>query len=360
MTVYYSHDIFSAQAYGGVSRYFVELIRHMPESEIQVEILAGLHISRHLDSGPRVKGIRVPEIPRSHKLMHSCNELFQKTVLPKVNGGIVHQTYFFKPPVKRKQKLVITVHDMIHEIFSKDFDDSERMSDLKRQYCAAADQIIAVSHSTKEDLIERFNIDPEKIAVVHHGVTSLGNGSAKYRQTSAPYLLYVGKRGAYKNFKGLAEAYAASDRLRQSFDLVCFGGGAWASEEEELLRNLKLSHKVKVVSGDDGLLAHYYETAHALVYPSLYEGFGIPLIEAMSVGCPVICSNTSSLPEVAGDAAAYFDPRERESMTAIIENVLFSDSKRAELIKKGACRVKQFNWKTAASETVKLYTRCAN
>jgi glycosyltransferase involved in cell wall biosynthesis len=138
--------------------------------------------------------------------------------------------------------------------------------------------------------------------------------------------------------------------------VVCFGGGDLREDELELMRELALSPAlVEQVGGGDDVLAVYYENAAAFVYPSLYEGFGIPPLEAMALGCPVVCSNTSSIPEVVGDAGEYFDPADVDSIRTSLENVLQSNERRAELIQKGFKKRAEFSWERCAKETLKIY-----
>ncbi|MEM2154884.1 MAG: glycosyltransferase family 1 protein, partial [Nitrososphaeria archaeon] len=144
--------------------------------------------------------------------------------------------------------------------------------------------------------------------------------------------------------------------IKHDFKIVCFGGGLFSAEEIDLMIKLGLSEdQVIQISGDDKTLAHLYRNAAVFVYPSLYEGFGIPLLEAMSLGCPVICSNTSSFPEVAGNAAEFFDPYEADSIAVALENVLYSSEKSKHLVNLGYERVKNFSWEKCADETRSIY-----
>jgi glycosyltransferase involved in cell wall biosynthesis len=176
--------------------------------------------------------------------------------------------------------------------------------------------------------------------------------------TCEPFLLYVGNRGGYKNFLRLLEAYGASPQLKTGYKLICFGGGAFQADELKTMQTLGLdSGQVTQLGGDDQLLAKLYERASAFIFPSLYEGFGIPPLEAMSHDCPVVCSNTSSIPEVVGDAGEYFDPADADSMREAIERVVTSDNHRKLLISKGRARLKYFSWDRCAVETLDIYMR---
>ena len=160
----------------------------------------------------------------------------------------------------------------------------------------------------------------------------------------------------YKNFSRLLQAFAASERLKNDFSLVCFGGRGLSGAELDEINSLGFArNRIVQVAGDDRVLANLYQYASILVYPSLYEGFGIPPLEAMSFKCPVACSYTSSLPEVAGDAAEYFDPLDTESIRSAIETVVYSTDKSATLIARGLVRLKLFSWEACAQQTKAVY-----
>ncbi len=140
--------------------------------------------------------------------------------------------------------------------------------------------------------------------------------------------------------------------------MVCFGGGNFSKQELALMESLNISQdKIKYMSGTDDLLACLYASAAVFVCPSLYEGFGIPPLEAMSFGCPVVCSNTSSLPEVVGDAAELFDPASEVSMRTAIEQVVSNPEIAQILVKRGYERIKQFSWEKCAHETFNVYNK---
>ena len=173
-----------------------------------------------------------------------------------------------------------------------------------------------------------------------------------------PYILYVGARPGHKNFERLLRAYAGSSLLRREFDLVCFGWSDFLPAELKLMRSLDLpAGSVRHVSGTDEKLAGLYVSAAAFVYPSLYEGFGIPPLEAMSLGCPVVCANTSSLPEVTGDAAELFDPYDESAMRVAIERVVSTPEYATALAEKGRRRASLFSWEKCARDTLGVYDK---
>ena len=215
-----------------------------------------------------------------------------------------------------------------------------------------------MSESTKADLIEILGVNENKVDVVYHGVTKLPGVSENPERVANgwPFLLYVGQRGGYKNFYALASAYARVDGMRDEMKLVCFGGGKWTSEEKRYFVNLGLDDSsVFQLGGTDQTLAQLYRDAIALVYPSLYEGFGLPLLEAMSQGCPVLCSDTPALREIADRAALYFDPESEDDLRSQLSVIASSESLRASLCGAGKRRSSEFSWEKCVNETCEVY-----
>ncbi len=323
----------------------------------EVKVLAGLYINEYIKSMPEVRGIKIPQLNFTNSIRLKVSGIFQTMMLRKAGSqAIVHQTFYYQPIVDFQGKVVLTVYDMISEIFSQDYPTGDNISLLKRRCCERADKIIAISHSTKNDLVRLYDISPEKIVVIHLA-SSLKGDSAPHniKHFNEPYLLFVGKRDHYKNFEGLIQAFAASDSLKKSFHIVCFGGEPFSNREKERLKELGIEGRVHNVRGGDGLLCNYYINAVAFVCPSLYEGFGIPILEAMEFSCPVVCSNTSSIPEVAGDAAVYFDPADPASIQHALETTLFDKNLLAYLERRGLERQSKFSWDRCANETLAVY-----
>jgi glycosyltransferase involved in cell wall biosynthesis len=356
LTIYYTYDIFNEQRYGGISRYYFELIKRI-SPDIDVKILAGLYINEYIKSLPVAKGIKVPALKYTGFMRRKVNRIFQAIMLRGTDSKtIIHQTFYNHPYIKLQGKVVVTVYDMITEIFPQYFQEGNNISLLKRRCCERADKVIAISHSTKNDLVRFFDISPKKIVVIHLASSLNGNhASHSVKPFSEPYLLFVGQRKDYKNFEGLIEAFATSDVLKKSFHIVCFGGQLLSHSEKVLLRQLGIEGRVHNVTGSDKLLCNYYRNAVAFICPSFYEGFGIPILEAMELSCPVVCSNTGSLPEVAGDAAIFFDPYSTGSMRHVLETTLFNMKLLDDLRKRGLERQALFSWDRCADETLAIY-----
>lgn len=366
MKIAYDPQIFSAQVYGGVSRYFCEIASRIARQPgVQVSIIAPMYINAYLDDVPRglVSGFRAPRAIYLRLLLRGLGMLIGDGMLRATTPDIVHETYYF--PFRlgpRRTRRVLTIYDMIHEKFASDIPHADKTARYKALAAERADHVICISESTRRDAIEILGLPPDKTSVIYLGVDLMipdGVSAEKLAlPTSQPYLLYVGNRGGYKNFLRLVEAYATSPLLKTGYRLICFGGGAFRQDERETMAKLGLyGDQVLQLAGDDQVLGRLYEQASAFVYPSLYEGFGIPPLEAMAHDCPVVCSNTSSIPEVVADAGEYFSPDDVESMRAAIERVVESGSRREALVANGRARLKHFSWDRCATETLDVYGR---
>lgn len=225
-----------------------------------------------------------------------------------------------------------------------------------------AKKIITISNSSKNDIIKMYHVKPEKIVVVYPGIRELSKGLRfqtmedlkKKFAVSSPYILFVGTLQPRKNIVKLIEAFAALKN--KEVNLVIIGRKGW--QFEEILNAPKengVGERVKFLdSVTDEDLPSFYKNALCFCLPSLYEGFGLPVLEAMQYGCPVATSNVSSLPEAGGDAAIYFNPESVEDITKALGRLLEDNNLREELIKKGKIQVKKFSWEKTARETLKV------
>jgi glycosyltransferase involved in cell wall biosynthesis len=259
---------------------------------------------------------------------------------------------------------VLTIHDMIHEIFPRAARANPLIARCKALSARRADHVFCDSANTLRDVLERYGIDERRVSVVPLGYDDLRplagpETAAEFRMRAlgadTPYLLYVGVRRGYKNFAGLLQAYAASASLRAQCMLLCFGGGGFSPDEHAAIAAAGVAARVRQIGGSDGVLADCYRHAALFVYPSLYEGFGIPPLEAMSLDCPVACADNSSLPEVVGDAAALFDAADGDSIRTVLESVVDSAALSAALVERGRARCRLFSWRRCAATLVATY-----
>ena len=368
LRIAYDPQIWSFQTYGGVSRYFYEIARRiadMPNTD--VSIIAPFHVSAYLgmSEDQLTRGFRSPWPHIGQLRRRMLAMLVGDAMLYQLAPDVIHETYYYRiRSGPRNARRIVTIHDMIHEKFPSHFPNADRTARHKAAAARRADHVICVSESTRRDVIEILGLTADKTSVIHHGYEMMiayqQGPEANVPPPNQPFLLYVGSRGGYKNFSCLLRAYARSPQLRQNFKLVCFGGGAFLPSELTELANFDVDAQSAIqVTGNDSMLTEYYRSASAFVYPSLYEGFGFPPLEAMANGCPVICSNAGSIPEIVGDAGEYFDPTSVDSLIDAIVNIVASASRQEFLVEKGRNRLKQFSWDQCATATLDVYRKLA-
>jgi glycosyltransferase involved in cell wall biosynthesis len=361
--VAYDYQIFISQKFGGVSRYFFELANHLVafnHERVSCLINSPVYVNGYLRNSNKdlmIKGASVPTIPKIGRIYRQINQHMSPIAFLRWWPDIVHETYYSpKSVAPTGSKIVLTVYDMIHELYPDYFSARDRTREYKKIAVERADHIICISENTQNDLIRLLGVAPEKTTVVHLGFALIQFDQAVLALQNRPFILYVGSRGGYKNFERLLAAYAAHPELRDNYDLIAFGGGAFKPQELELIRCLHVPlTQVRQMGGDDGLLAALYRQAAMFVYPSLYEGFGIPPLEAMSFNCPVACSSTSSIPEIVGNAAIQFDPLDTDSIANALVSLTSDSALRAKLIELGRARVAKFSWEQCAKQTLDVY-----
>lgn len=364
MRIAYDSQAFTMQPYGGVSRYCLRLAQHLQAQGETATIFAPFHRNRYLRQAPAnlVQGRYLRAYPpKTTDLAGVINLAIARRRIRRWQPDLIHETYYgtYRGALGPWAR-VVTVYDMVHELFPDSFTNARQITGLKRAAVDRADHVICISANTQADLVKLFGVSPDKVSVVPLGfdrVCAPGESlAAAPPDLLTPYLLFVGNRGGYKNFAQLLRAVAHAPKLRQDFSVVAFGGGSFGQAEMALVEELGLPrHRVLHRQGDDSLLGQLYRGAAALVYPSLYEGFGLPPLEAMAQGCPVISSDRSSMPEVIGDAGEFFDPTSPESMATAIKRVVYSPSHTQALRELGQRRLTQFTWERCAEQTLALY-----
>jgi glycosyltransferase involved in cell wall biosynthesis len=364
MRILYDHQVFSLQDAGGASRYHFELVRNLQTvDEIRLELLLGLNSSVMPFAALRQASTRVLSWPTRIKpgiLRYAINELITSLAAPfRGTVDIYHPTLYRALPWVRRRRVVVTHHDCTHERFPHLFPDAAAIIATKRKLLAQADAIICVSASSQKDLLHFYDVAESKTHVVPHGFSPLqlpeDASASSTAENAAPYLLYVGSRAGYKNFSLLLEAYSRS-ALRQSYRLLAVGGGAFSAEEQKQIAALGLSGSITLIAkADDAVLARAYRKASLFVYPSLYEGFGFPPLEAMSLGCPVLANRTSSLPEVCGDAAFYFEASTADELAHRLVAVLGDSDGLAGKRTLGVQQVSLYDWRRSAYSTLDVY-----
>ncbi len=363
MKVLYDHKIFTIQIYGGISRYFCELLKNF-ESDDEIEYKVSLKYSnnyylKELNHFPCKTFFERYSFKGKYRLLNVINRKISEKYISRGVYDIFHPTYYdpYFLNFLNSKPFILTIYDMIHEIYPEMFSSKDKTSGRKETLAQKATKIIAISENTKRDIIKFFGIGANKIEVIYLGNSFNINKDDKTVNIMTPekYIFFVGSRRSYKNFELFINAVSPLINDDNELNIVCAGGGKFNDMEIEKLKNLKIKNKVFYYSGNDSVLAYLYQKAVAFVFPSLYEGFGIPILEAFSCGCPVIASKTSSLPEVAGDAAIYFDPTNKLSISSSIQKVIYDNNLINQLIYKGYQRVKEFTWEKTAKKTKKLY-----
>ena len=363
MKILYDHQTFSIQKYGGISRYYFELINRICVfQDINTQLSLKYSNNYYIEDAnfSNHKGfLKNQEFRGKERLLLNLNGHYTKSILKKGNFDIFHPTYFcpyFLPHIGTKP-FVLTVYDMVHEIFPQIVTKKDKTAEWKKVIAQKATKIIAISSNTKKDLINLYNIDSAKISVIHLGSSLRVETKNKTIKKNIPerYLLFVGARDRYKNFNRFLKAITTLLQNDNTLNLICVGGGNFCSEEIKLLEILKINSKVFQFFVNDTELVYLYKNALAFIFPSLYEGFGIPILESFECGCPLILSNTSSFPEIAGDSAVYFDPTDEISIKNAVEKVIYDNELREILISSGYNQAMKFSWDRTAIETEALY-----
>lgn len=356
MKIAFDNQTFCLQRYGGISRYFVELAKQFAIMGLENKIFAGFHQNNYLHMvQSQVVGKKVYYPKRGVGVILRVNNEINRILMNNWNPNVIHQTYYYSHKINKPT--VLTVYDMIHEVYAHEMSPKDKTTFYKKRAVENADHIIAISHSTKQDLMTIFGVPEQKISVTHLGFL---NDVSLVQKSSAildyPYILYVGQRAGYKNFETLLKAYQQNQMICNHAKLVAFGGGGFTKAELEKIAKLGLTSKQVInLQGDDSLLINLYQNALMFVYPSKYEGFGIPPLEAMAQDCPVICSNTSSIPEVVGDSAMLFSPNDVDELSQKMQLFIENSAMTQQYIMLGRERIKQFSWQKCANETLSVY-----
>lgn len=357
MKILYDHQIFGIQKFGGISRYFFELITRLPEEYCHKNSLVYSDNIYIKDSNKINTGLKLPRSIVNSRLIGIANKNYSKITLSVSKYDVFHPTYynpyFLKILKYRNIPYVVTVYDMIHEKF-KDIIKNDITSEYKRETVINADRIIAISHNTKRDIIDMYGIDESKIDVVHLGHSVDINHSEPIIGLPSRYILFVGQRQGYKNFGNYIKACGIIHKKYPEIKFVCTGSD-FNEDEKDLIKNLGLEDTIVRYFVSDTQLTYLYKNAICFVYPSLYEGFGIPILESYAAGCPLALSNTSCFPEIAQDGGAYFNPYEIDDIAGVLEDLIENKDKRESLVNRGYEILSQYSWDKMAKETADIY-----
>ncbi|HEX2987803.1 MAG TPA: glycosyltransferase family 1 protein [Chloroflexota bacterium] len=352
-------------AQGGISQYTIRLVRALAELGSGDELLL-------LESRRGIEDVQWPESVRHVPMVTPPHNRFEQITLPmelmRVRPDLIHNPDFI-PPFRRNCRSVITIHDLAFIRYPHLLtDESARYYGQVKRAVVSADQIIAVSHSTAQDILELLDADPAKVNVVYSAAAPdcrplTPEQVRHYRSLLGlpeRYLLFVGTLEPRKNLPTLLEAFAPVWQ-RHGVPLLVVGGKGWLYQAVfETRDRLGLEEGVGFVGAvSSNQLPYYYGCADCLVMPSLYEGFGLPALEAMACRTPVIVSNVSSLPEIVGDAGLTVDPTDIDGLTKALERVVTDNELATRLGRLGQERAAQFSWQKTAAETLAVYRKAA-
>ena len=359
MRILYDGQIYTIQKAGGINRYFANLITKLPENFTPILTICE---SRELNYPvhPNLKKFFYKRLGfRPERLSYGLEKYYFRAVTVLNRPHIIHPTYYSlltRQENSYRCPVVLTVCDMIQERFSEQIGSIGHNAEEKRKAILAAQAIICISENTKKDLLERYPLLENRVTVTYLASeidASISHGSEPVPHR--PYYLYVGSRNSYKNFDGLLAAFAKATSTRPDI-ILCVVGPPFSETEEKLIAALKLTEHIQHYGyASDRHLAKLYRCSIAFVYPSLYEGFGIPPLEAMSCGTAVVASNCSSIPEVVGDAGFLFNPNATGDLADILLFLLDSPTERDRLIALGLQRAQMFSWDKTVAQTLEVY-----
>lgn len=346
---------FFHQKFGGVTRYTAILYQKINKRKNDINIIAPLYKNKFLldlDT-QKISGLYFSKYP-NFKFLRTLNNFFLERKLLNKKIKAIHECYYPETLISTKSKRILTVHDLIHE---KRLNEYKNINfELRRKIFDKTDKIICVSNKTKNDLIEFYKINENKINVIYHGsdhINEIQDINHEYNFMKDPYLLYVGSRKKYKNFKILLDVFLQSKKLFKDFKIICFGNEKINNQTE---KDFFIKKKLLFVHGNDSLLKKLYLQSSGLINTSEDEGFGLPLLEAMALGCNVFAPNLDVFKEIFSDKIFYYEKNNIESFKFTLENYLY----KTELLNQMQVNAKKFsnkfNWQNTADETFKTYT----
>jgi glycosyltransferase involved in cell wall biosynthesis len=366
MIIFIDENIFEKQAYGGISRYFCELAKAISQTtEHEIFIYGGWSKNTYLNQLIQTKNLKVLRLESKWNWLKFAkswiNPMLRKALYLQLRMKgekiIYHPSYFSLDPMIHKycDASVLTVHDLIYEHQEKN--KHSKKATKRKKIQNRVDHIITVSNSTAHDLKEFNPAIYHKISVVH---LAAAPSAIELEQGRNNTFLFVGNRGGYKNGNLAIQAFAnLKAETKQDSQLLFVGGGPFDVDESETIQALNLEDSVQQCNLSDQELSHAYQTSTALVFPSSYEGFGLPPLEAIQANCPVIAQKVSSIPEVLGEWGHYFTNESIDELCALMKKAAQPKSTEPSKIRQDLRdqQLRKFSWSKTANKTLLAYRK---
>lgn len=361
LQVTYDDRLFTFQRRGGPARYFAELVTAFRTSpELGVEAITPftyIETEYLLRADDRYRPSPFPESRYGSHAARALNRLRHR----RKKAEILHHTQYSSTGLRMPAAIrVCTVYDMIPELFPESFEGHGPIPQQnKGAYVEACDAIACISASTKADVLAHYGQLDKPVVVTPLGADDRFFSAVPDSQEPPGFILFVGTRHAYKNFDVLLRALARVNEDGLAPRLLCVGGPPLNETELQRIAELGLTGTVTQRAATDAELPGLYAAAVCLVFPSRYEGFGLPTVEAFAAGCPVVLANMACAVEVGGEAAQYFEPDDDETLAAIIARFTVDPESRVRWIEAGRSRARDFTWRRTAESTAALYRTVA-
>jgi glycosyltransferase involved in cell wall biosynthesis len=356
--IIYDHQIQSLQLKGGISRYFNFLEREFSCNEdFQIFNTTKFSNNIYVEEPTNIKKfLEAKEFRRKNILLNKINQFFTLKMLKKLKYDLFHPTYYdpyFIDVIR--SPYIITVHDMIHELLPEYVSPRDKTATFKKKSILNADRIIAISNTTKRDLIDILKVDKELIDVIPHSYFPTKN-KVDIKPLNCPdnFILFVGERHSYKNFTQ-SLPHISPFLKKHNATLFCVGGNQFTRTETELINNLDINNLIVQKNVSDGELSWLYKNAIFFIFPSLYEGFGLPILEAFKNQCPCLLFSSDCFNEIADDGALFF--KNYFDLGAICEELYQSKTLRNELIIKGEKKLLHYSPANTLASTMNAYKK---
>jgi len=357
--------VYLYQTNGGISRIFDNILPLMCELDpnLKVKLFNARSLAKRVPQHINISQLFLNNWDRStrpwrlrRKVYSKIHNFILKSLIGDTRGKIWFSTYYTVPPFNWEGHQIVCAYDFIYELFPSLLPDSATIIPMKKDAILKADAVICISYSTAKDLVKYYPLHESKIFVAKPGYNYIFKQRSKEEirnKINAPFILYVGNRNYHKNFGVLLSAYAQW-KEHQEVKLIAIGP-SWSSDEKNFIKNNKLSNQVLLLQGiDDDILCDLYNQALAFIYPSLYEGFGLPVLEALACGCPIVASQIASTLEVANELPFYFKPSDQVGLINAL-NQAINDGKEIERIRRGLSIASQYSWDRTASKILEVF-----